>query len=124
MTGPVRRALQATLLLANIALVTAWLVFGQGESIQPATSEDLRSAVVIILWWSSPALVLFFHQTWGGVLLSGSALLLASSIALLSIYSSTDSTAAIGFYTLPLVGWVLALTLVGAEWVFRRPWPM
>ena len=115
-----KRVLQAALLAANFLLVSAWLLFGQGESIQPASSEGMSSAVGVVLWWSSPALVLFLHQTWAGTLLTGTALLSASTVALISIYASSSSTAAIGFFTLPAVGWLIALGLLGAEWLLRR----
>lgn len=110
------------LLAANVVLVTAWLLLGQGESIQPVSREGALSAAGIILWWSSPALVLFFHQTWAGTLLTGMALLLASSVVLTSIYASSSSTAAIGFFTLPALGWLIALGLLGGEWLLRRTW--
>ena len=117
-----KRALQVALLAANVLLVSAWLLFGQGESIQPVSREGMPPAVGVVLWWSSPALVLIFHQTWAGTLLTGMALLLVSTVALSSIYASSSSTAAIGFFTLPGLGWLIALGLLGGEWLFRRPW--
>jgi hypothetical protein len=118
-----RRALQATLVVANIAVVSAWLAHGQGPNIQPAGWDGLLSDDVgIVLWWSSPALVLLCHQTWAGTLLTGITLLVASNVALLSIYSSPHSTAGIGFLVLPSLGWLMAIVLLGSEWIFRRPW--
>jgi hypothetical protein len=117
-----RRALQSTLLAAHVVLVSAWLVLGQGPNIQPVSREGLTSAVWIVLWWSFPALLLFFHQTWVGTLVTGIALLAASDLALLFIYSSNSSTSAIGFLTLPPVGLLIAMVLLAAEWLLRRPW--
>lgn len=117
-----RRLLQTTLLIAQFSLVTAWLLLGSGPNIQPVKTEDLTSAVWIVLWWSSPALILFFHQTWVGTLTTGAALLAASAFALHHIYSSTGSTAAIGFLTLPPLGWLITMSMLAAEWLFRRPW--
>lgn len=117
-----RRALQAVLFVANLALVSAWLSVGQGETVQPLSGEGLPSAVGVIVWWSSPALTLFLHRTWAGTLLTGGALLLGSGVALTSIYANTSATAAIGFYTLPVLGWLMAMAVLIAEWVFRQPW--
>lgn len=118
-----RRALAAALVVANIVAVTLWLVYGHGPNIQPAGWSGLLSDDIgIVLWWSSPALVLLFHRTWAGTLLTGITLLVASNVALFSIYSSGHSTSAIGFLVLPSLGWLMAIVLLGAEWIFRRPW--
>ena len=114
-----RRSLQTTLLIAQFSLVTTWLLLGRGPTIQPT---DLTSAIWIILWWSSPALILFFHQTWVGTLTTGATLLAASAFALHYMYSSTSSTVGIGFLTLPPVGWLITMSMLAAEWLFRRQW--
>jgi hypothetical protein len=64
------------------------------------------------------------HSDLGGTIFTGVALLVANSIALNSIYSSTHSTAGIGLLALPLCMWLLALALVAAEWIWRRPWSL
>jgi hypothetical protein len=117
-----KRALQTTLLLAQVVAVSAWLLFGHGPNIQPVGRASLSSAVGIVLWWSSPALLLLFHQTWVGTLVAGVALLAASNLALLFIYTSTGSTSAIGFFVLPPAGWLMVMVVLTAEWLFRRPW--
>ena len=118
-----RRALAAALVVANIVAVSMWLVYGQGPNIQPAGWGGLLpEGIGVVLWWSSPALVLLFHRTWAGTLLTGITLLVASNVALFSIYSSQHSTAGIGFLVLPSLGWVMGIVLLGAEWIFRRPW--
>lgn len=93
---------------------------GEGDSIQPVGSDDLPSAIGLILWWASPTLVLFALQTWAGTLLTGLTLFLASTVSLANIYASTSSTAGIGLYTLPVVGWILAIGLAIAECGFLR----
>jgi hypothetical protein len=117
-----RQGLQATLFVANIALVGAWVVLAEGESIQPDSGQGLGSALGIVAWWSAPALVLFLHRSLAGTVVTGVALLAASAVALVSIYASTHSTAAIGFYALPVVGWLLVVGLLAAEWILLRPW--
>lgn len=119
-----RRTFQVALLFVYVILVSTWLWFGRGPSIQPLDRSGLSSAGAMILWWASPALTIFFIQTWAGIIFTGVALLVANSIALNSIYSSTDSTAGIGLLALPLCMWLLALALVTAEWIWRKPWSL
>lgn len=115
-----KRSLQVTLLVVYVALVSAWLVLGQGDSIQPMGRESLGSVLGILLWWTSPALAILLSKTWAGAVFTGVTLLAGSNIALLSIYSSTSSTAAIGFYTLPIVGWLIAIGALLAEQLILR----
>lgn len=67
-------------------------------------------------------LLLFAHRTRTGTLISGLALLGASAVGLLAMYTSTGSTAAIGFLTLPVLFWLLAAALLLGEHLMVRPW--
>lgn len=98
------------------------MTFGQGASIQPVRADELLSTWWMILWWSSPALLLFVHRSRVGTLVTGTALLAAGAVGLLTIYTSSGSTAAIGFLTLPVLFWALAAALLLGEYLMMRPW--
>ena len=96
-----KRAVPLAFLVLDVGLVLGAVAFGQGETVQPF--RNLLTAVGVVGWWAVPAIGLLLFRTMTGVVAVGSALLIGIAVALLSIYASTSSTAAIGFLTVPVL---------------------
>lgn len=116
-----RRTIQVALAVSDLALVTLWFWFSQSDVIHLAHwQEGILPTFGFIIWWTSPTAALFIHQTRAATIVTGLVLLVATTFGLISIYASTSSTAALGLYTLPVIGWLLAIMLVAGELLFRR----
>jgi len=84
----------------------------EGESVNARTPY----ALLVAAWWVSPLVA--YHRgtrTLAGSVVIGGAILAAIVAFLLALYHDDSSTAAIGFFTIPVVLWVGTGLLVVVE---------
>jgi hypothetical protein len=107
-----------------LATVSLAIVFGfvEGESV------DARgvTALVAVLWWVSPLVVYYAAvRTRIGAIAIGAAYLVAVAFSVVVLYRQESSTAAVGFFAIPLMLWlgvILGLLLERASVrTFRTP---
>lgn len=114
---------QLALVVADVVLIAATMWYASGPTLQPVRSLPGgldASTVAIVFWWASPSLAHFAHRSWAGTAVSGAALLGASAIGLVTMYTSDHSTAGIGFLTIPVLRWLLAIGVALGAWAISR----
>ena len=96
-----RQALLIAYLAVEATIVTGTLLFAHGHSIQRASLSV--GFLMVAGWWIAPATIVTLHRTPTAVTATGAAMLGASAWALWSMYTSSHSTAAIGFLVWPVL---------------------
>ena len=114
--GTTRIRTVITVLAALVTLGT--FLFFRGKTVDARTPLALPLAG----WWISPLLV--YHmacRTVLGSLLIGVSFLAALVAFLIVLYGEKSSTAAIGFFTIPMVLWIGMVLAVALERLLVRP---